>query len=231
MYVGNEIESYLQKLSAPRKCSGCRAVTVEGYYLCNGCAAVQTAYEHNDRYEAAIGSMPAKFRTLDRSEAGQHVRYSPKTIEDARAAARRGESILILGEHASGKTSLACACLHAVIELGRGAKASHDDRCRAARSRYESATGLSWARFQWGYGKGEAPAIESACRASCLVIDALGTIEKDLASLQHVIRYRGDHRKQTIVTTVLRLPEIVDRYGDDVAACLLSGRVINISAK
>ena len=155
--------------------------------------------------------------TLDAAELGGRVERAA-AIAEARAALASG-SLLLVGQSGCGKTSLACALLHAW------------DAAHRRRGVFMPAWKLGMARAHHGLGQGEPPEVEQAMTTRLLVVDDLGS-ERNVTSnaVPDVIFARALAGLPTWVTTWMTAAEVTQRYGDGIARRLHEvGRVTVIA--
>lgn len=144
---------------------------------------------------------------------GPAIRIGKEACHEAR--------VCLMGASRAGKTSLAVAMLRAWVE-------KHE--CGAV---FVAAHKLGLARLQHPAGHGEAELVETAMRASLVLIDDLGS-ERDFPSnaIPDVIFERHAQDLPTWVTTGLTREPLVARYGAGVVARLFErARVIHVGAK
>ncbi len=211
---------------APRQCPGGCGQLVLGGFWCEECLAREHAKEIKAQFSAARRSVPEGFTwTTDRDLLQERVSGGKTAITKAFKAVKAGEWLRLVGATKAGKTSLAVACMLGVIAIGEGLKASDRERLRGAGIRFFTAADLVAAEREHGLGRGTAPALEMAYRATTLVLDELGT-ERDTLVASELIHKRHAERRQTIVTSGLSRAELVARYGEAIVRRLDEGVVI-----
>lgn len=129
-------------------------------------------------------------------------------------ASLRAARVVLLGGAGAGKTSLGCAMLHAVSQTTRGACV------------FAGAYWVAKARAEQPLGRGEAPVIDEAIAARCLLLDDLGLEQARSTGVEEVLYERHAAGRQTIVTSGFSGKEIAARYGDGIARRIFGGAVV-----
>lgn len=224
-----DVLPFLKSLEYERPCNWCRKTIVNGPYLCDPCAAKAEAMREDGGFSTALESIPLKFRwaTFERPELTSRVKGGSDSVRRAREAVEDGHSITLIAPPGAGKTSLACACLRLVIDSGKD-KVPMRAKVRAAGCRFFDAYAIAKSRSQYGLGRGEAPEMDAALRASCLVLDELGGERHDAGPVAELLHERHAGNRQTIVTTPWSQERIAERYGDGIARRLWEGAVLNL---
>lgn len=167
---------------------------------------------------AAAEYIPKGFRwaTFDAPELSKRV-TNQRAIDDAKAAVgERG--VVLSGNAGSGKTTLACCMLRAIIATAENEPNTHTAIAkRAFGVRFIGAYWVAKARHEHRLGEGEAPLVEEAMRASVLVLDDLGIEQAKNSAVSEVIYERHANELPTIVTTGFSFPQLVKMYGDGIA--------------
>lgn len=133
-------------------------------------------------------------------------------------------SCLILGPTGVGKTVAAALAFRRV--LGAGVRHAGPAWDFAATARWYDASALARARRGWPLGQGDPPEFERAAGASILFLDDLGQERQDDGSLRDVLNERYSNARPTVVTTGLRMPELVTRYDAQFVRRILQGGTI-----
>ena len=134
------------------------------------------------------------------------------------------ERVVFTGAAGCGKTSLAVAMLRELYESASKPDAKPALVRRAEGAMFASAYDLSKARARHPLGQGEAPLIDSAIRATTLVIDDLGSERDGFASaVTEVLYERHAECRTTWVTTWLDEAKARERYGDGISRRLFEG--------
>jgi len=147
------------------------------------------------------------------------ARCSDEVLEVVDAWQWDAGSLLLCGPTRIGK-STACGVLVRRL-LSAGIRAGTDEAGtklweRARRIEWAHASDLANARKRHPLGENEAPVIESACRASLLILDDLGW-DIEPAPICDVLNKRYERGAPTIVTTGLEAARIFERYSEAVA--------------
>jgi DNA replication protein DnaC len=153
------------------------------------------------------------------------------TIFEGIALAREAidaERVIVVGPAGCGKTSLACAIGHAIIDRATAPDATVEDWKRAEGLRFFDAFDIANARQQSGRGD-EAPVVREALRATVLILDDLGAEDHRLfgTAVEEVIHKR--HRMigvTTIVTTGFPEQRLAEIYGAGIARRLFEDAIL-----
>jgi hypothetical protein len=223
----------MRRCSVSRPCIDCKTAMVEGPYLCDDCAARAEARRLDESYSTACESIPLKYRWATRESESllSRVVGGGNTIRVAIEDAIARKSLVLVGDTGHGKTSMACACMRAVIDAGKGDAVHLRDRMRSAGCRFVDAYAIAKCRTQAPLGCGEAPEMASALRASLLVLDELGGERHDVGPVAELLHERHASDRQTIVTTPLTQVQVADRYGDGIARRIWDGTVLNLGGR
>lgn len=128
------------------------------------------------------------------------------------------ESLTLVGEPGSGKTSLAAALFRAAIDQAMSKKASPREVARIRRGMFVSAYELARDRAQHPLGAGQPPLVRLASRSSLLVIDDLGSEpDTQLSAVTDVLYERHAEGRVTWITTWLDEARATARYGGGIA--------------
>lgn len=168
------------------------------------------------RIEAVLASIQPKYQGIrwGLADLPDRVRRHEAIAEAQEAIGR--PMVLLTGGAGAGKTTLASAILHDVVERAlAGDRAAAD---MAWSGLWVSAPTLARARREYALGKGEAPEVQRALGSSLLVIDDLGAERDDRdGALGEVIYERHAREAPTVVTTGETYRGLVKRYGDGIA--------------
>jgi len=161
-----------------------------------------------------LRNVPARYAwaTLEAPELASRV-ANPTATMVARASLRAAR-VVLLGGAGAGKTSLACAMLHAIAQTTRGACV------------FAGAYWVAKARAEMPLGRGEAPIIDDAIAARCLLLDDLGLEQARSTGVEEVIYERHAAGRQTIVTSGFSGKELAARYGDGIARRIFGGALV-----
>ncbi len=119
--------------------------------------------------------------------------------------------VVFYGSAATGKTSLATACL----------------RKRLPKGMFVSSLRLGTARIQHAAGGGEAPLVQRAMRAKLLLLDDFGQEgQTSTNAVRDIIFERHDLDLPTWITTAFKTSELAKFYGDGVARRISEGAYV-----
>jgi DNA replication protein DnaC len=177
-------------------------------------------------------SIPPVFRGLDAQAVRRRIQIAQEVLDQARLAKERLRVVLV-GASGFGKTTLACWMLQQVIDGGLAG--TREELTRARWARFVDAPRLARAVREHPLGEGEAPLLESAHRASVLVLDDVGQeleLRLNANPVVDVIRERHARARTTWVTTFLAPEAFEKAYGsgtarrvfDEAAVISLGGR-------
>lgn len=147
---------------------------------------------------------------------------SPGLLAFARSVP--GVSWLILGPTGAGKTVAAALAFRRL--LAAGVADPGVPWFMAAGASWYDASELARARRGWPLGQGDPPEHERAARASILFLDDLGQERLDDGSVRDVLNARYESERPTVVTTGLRMSELVTRYDAQLVRRILQGGTI-----
>jgi hypothetical protein len=209
---------------------GCnRQVAKRGGY-CDDCAAIQQFKLRAFRLLDAHRSLPdlpwcrielpeyhAKV-ALARSVAQRlpdATRGTALATIDKAAWKRDTKALLLLGPTGIGKSKVALAIAHRVLDAALRPSMSADDVRFAAGVRWANGLDVAHAHAQHRLGGGEPEVIATAKRASLLVLDEIGYEDDRAGSIvvRDLIYARYDASRPTIATSGLTMRELVARYG------------------
>lgn len=178
-------------------------------------AEVDRRLAHQASLRAALETIPKGFSwaSFVAPELAARVK-NDAAIAHARTAVAEAAGVLLTGGAGTGKTSLACAMMRALVETG-------DPRVL-----FVGAYWLAKAREQYRLGQGEAPEVERAIEASVLVIDDVGIEQARNTALSEVIYERHAAERRTIITTGFGFKALAERYGDGIARRMSEGATV-----
>lgn len=164
-------------------------------------------------------------------------RVTPTTVvQGARQhiVARRG-SMILMGPSASGKTSLAVACVRHVLDTAERAISNGDKKIFKFGVNIFFATAYDLAKAGIYSPLGKMPElVDRAMKASLLVLDDLGmdveVFRQSATSVREVIHERHAQSRPTIVTTYLRRADLNKHYGEGIARRIGEGGVFILGA-
>lgn len=137
----------------------------------------------------------------------ERVKASRALIERALVAPPSSD-MLLQGDTAMGKTSLATAMLYAWVKA---------DPERRTGARFADAYWLAGARARHSLGQGEAPDVTKAMDATLLVLDDVGSeIDDKRNVIQDIIFHRHNEERPTWITTGWTPEQLMNRYGSQV---------------
>ncbi|MCU0687205.1 MAG: hypothetical protein MUF34_34005 [Polyangiaceae bacterium] len=210
----------------PRWCAepGCGRVVPPGEGLqlgstlrCGECAAKSRAAARRRRLVAALSTMPPHFAWARIERGGDLERHvGAPALERAVAWLREPKrpTLSFQGETGAGKTACGVALLRRLLDRAERPDAPDEFVRYAAGVRYVPAFELARAREGHPLGKGEAPLIAEAKRATVLLLDDLGGEGRSISdAVGDVIHKRHDLAALTIVTTGLDEAGLETRYG------------------
>jgi DNA replication protein DnaC len=123
--------------------------------------------------------------------------------------------VVVLGQTAAGKTSLAAAMLSRIIDDGLDENATPRGLKRATGARFVDALELRKAVAEHALGAGEAPLLRAAMRASILLLDDVGQelqLRTAMNPVVEVIRHRHAQSMPTWITTFLDPEDMTRAY-------------------
>jgi len=127
--------------------------------------------------------------------------------DELRATAKRGSWLVMLGPVGSGKTGLACALMHELLQRGRGCV-------------YHTLTSLRrWCWDSRHRGSSESDAVESISRVDLLVIDEIGAStasDAETALFGEIMANRCAGHRPTILISNLSREQLLDRLDERV---------------
>lgn len=200
--------------------------------------------------QKARETIPPRFRwaRFDAASLTTRVAARGADVDRARAyAADPPHSLLLVGSTGAGKTSLACAILNEIVDVGLAAHqrriggASEGELApfapgdlerfrRAVHCRFVAAYELARAHSEAQLGE-EPRKVRRARTASVLVLDDLGmdTTYKRSSCVRDLLHERDAHGRPTIITTYLTSNDIAVHYGAGIRRRLADGAVMNLA--
>lgn len=207
--LNGDIAKIVQRYGAEQSCRLCGA-TISHPGVCDACGQKWERRQAAKLKAPALETIPVHFR-WSRFEAPElSARCGAAACRDGQDAWQRlleGSMwcVLLIGRTGSGKTSLACAMLHAVVSAGHVLSYS---------SRFDRASVLGDARSESRLGVRPFE-LDLAESAGVLVLDDLGR-ERDHTDICDVLRARYDKGAPVVVTTDLGPVDLESRYGGDI---------------
>ncbi len=199
--------------------------------LCDPCAVALETSDQNEALSGALRSIPSEFRWAhaDAPELGLRVKalHGKSSVGSAKAVrlATAYRTVLIVGTAGSGKTSLACAILRAVIDAGRyPARGLAFDEAKYAR--FYAARSLAprdWRESQDPDANVQGSPRGASARCRTMLIDDVGQEAGDdfkanerSKAIADVLNDRHDMGLRTIITTPFSEVQWNGMYGDGV---------------
>ncbi len=140
---------------------------------------------------------------------------------------RDDKNVLLIGPTGIGKSKLLVAIGHRIVDAAAAGQSAELIRF-ASGVRYMSAIELANARAQHGLGRGEAPSVLEAKRASLLLLDEVG-FGDNMELTREILRARTDGAwRDTITASGMRFDEIRSRYGDTQRLMWCRGYVVDL---
>jgi DNA replication protein DnaC len=174
------------------------------------CPACVRAEREAKALERVHGTVPKRFRwalTADRPTLLGRVKASAELVDRAVANPPAGNMVL-LGDTAAGKTSLAVAMFDAW---------ARQDPLQRVGGEFVEAYWLAGARARHALGQGEAKLVEDAMSATLLVLDDLGSEIDDRRNvIADVIFHRHNEDLPTWITSGFSIEQLMGRYGSQV---------------
>jgi hypothetical protein len=199
-----------------RPCADCAAPVPALTGVGDACPDCHVAREHRAQFAAALASVPERYRwaRFGHPLMAQRVRPCrgvrpgevgrPLRLDEEGRALARAERVLLMGPAGFGKTVLACALVHELVELAADPDVPQRVAERARLARFVHAYDLT---------ADEPAALEAARVASVLVVDDLGREADGYRSkVAEVIHRRHAKGRPTWVTTGMRPEELLARY-------------------
>jgi DNA replication protein DnaC len=215
----------------PARCARCDRDVARVGLLCAECQALDRRQLREAALRAARESIPPAFRAIDAQQVRQRTKVDAGTLERARAATTRLRVVLV-GASGFGKTTLASWMLRQILDPG--VDGAPEVFGRARRALFVDAPALCRAVRDHPLGAGDAPLLESALRASVLVLDDVGQeleLRMPCNPVVEVIRERHAANRATWVTTFLSPAGLEKGYGSGTARRVLDGAaVISVGA-
>lgn len=214
-------------------CRGGCGGTTELPGVCDDCARRIDAEEHNAQLSAAYKSIPVDFGWARAGDSlmfdrvpkfrrdGLDLDTSAKVIQQI----SRSQMVLIHGKAGTGKTSLACATLRAIIDAGRYG-ATYDAHRTAKRARFFSARQVATTlrRDEYNVDAPEVAPRALVARATVALIDDVGQecggsyrANDRSKVLAEILADRYDAGARTIITTFATPAQWSAMYGDGIA--------------
>jgi hypothetical protein len=190
------------------------------------CHACADRAERLEALKAVHESIPKRFRWALGAELGVlrgRVRGSDELIYRA-LANPPGTDLLLMGDTAAGKTSLAIAMLDAWVRQDTYARKG---------ARFVESYWLAGARGRHPLGQGEAPLVREAMGATLLVLDDLGSEVGDHRNvIADVIFHRHNEELPTWITTGWTPEQLMERYGSQVVRRVVEhGKRVTLGGK
>jgi DNA replication protein DnaC len=196
--------------------------------ICEACALRE---ERKHLLEPALSSIPKHYRWASFDNLDLIRSRVPNQHAIARAQQCFGAiRVTLIGTTGSGKTSLAVAMLRMHIDAAYAPDADADTVARGKGALFATSFDVCAAAASHPLGKGEAPLIARARRASILVLDEVGS-EPQPDAVKLLLFDRYNSALPTWVTTFLSREQVSERYGGGVHRRMFEhGRTIEVSA-
>ena len=209
------------------RCEKCGCEIERNTWACDACVREHCSELRSRKLASARASVPEKHRAARFGSVvlADYVQLSAKQVEAVRRLPLR-PIVVVHGPAGSGKTTLACAMLHSVIEAGANLACSPDTFEQAKKARFAECYALSVARSEHGLGRDTPPEVAEAVAASVLVLDELGREDSRNRDVEHVISTRYRENRPTIITTWLTPDGLRGRYDEGIYRRLCEGSVI-----
>jgi hypothetical protein len=181
------------------------------------CATCTRRWDRDLALAPALESIGEWYRQAVPGEAGTrfmtaNVPSYPELRRALYGVVKGPGSCVLSGPSRAGKTLTASYMLRLIVEAGRDLAATREELARAAGARCISALELAESKRQHPLGRGEAPLVTEAIRATVLLLDDCG--QEDDAGRQVVRQvFMARDRRATWPTTFLEKEEFGRRYG------------------
>lgn len=193
----------------PGKCHRCR----DAELLAAALLPMRTSIPKRFRwaFEASTGTLRGRVRGTD--ELISRALANPPSVD-----------MMLIGDTAMGKTSLAVAMLDAWVR---------QKPFQRSGARFVESWWLAGAKARHPLGQGESPDIIAAQEATLLVIDDLGSESEDRRGvLAEVIFERHNNELPTWITTGFAATELMGRYGSQVIRRIVEhGKSVTLGSK
>lgn len=199
--------------ASPFACGACGEKLLSGddCLVCQQHEAERQAKRERTRRALTSARIPPRYAwsTFDAPELPSRVRDRMAVATSRALAAGRIDRVVFCGNAGSGKTSLACCMLRALMDRGIA--------CR-----FVTAGELAFARAHASLGS-EAIEVDRAMDADVLLIDDLGEGDPITAhsAVGHVIHTRHARGLPFVITTARSVVDIDKKYGSGIARRLL----------
>jgi hypothetical protein len=209
------------------RCERCGVSIGRNAWACDACIRQHLADLRSQKLAPARSSVPERHRTarFGTRALGEYVRASESVLRGAMQLCSQ-RVVFIFGPAGAGKTSLACAMLHEVIEAGANLRCSAEVLERARGARFAECYELSMARAKHALGRDTPPELADALRASVLVLDELGREDGRNRDVEAVVSRRYRDSLPTFVTTWMTPDEIRNRYDEGIYRRLCEGAAV-----
>lgn len=204
----------------------CQKSADAGIY-CKACEVLAIRQTRAGLLGDAYGSLPKKYEW---AKFGENPKEWAAYVSDRTGQPKAKRSldkprVTLAGKAGSGKTSLAIAMAHAILEPALLKSCEVEPWRRAEGLRFVSAHDLASAAAESGLGE-KSPLVVAALAATVLIIDDLGASQKvHNDQVPRVIYDRDKDGLQTIVTVGLTTDEIKAIYGTGIVRRVFEGDV------
>lgn len=209
-------------------CRRCACELAANVSECEACAGLERVEKRAALLARARNSVPPHFRAIRFNQLVQPAGRAPRQLVREAYDALKGEKPIVTfaGPTQAGKTTLACAMLNHVIELGANLGCDDATLERARFAMFGDAVDLALSRKEHRFGNGTPGDLLRAKNASMLVIDEFGREDRSDMDVAKLIHQRCRDRKLTIVTTWMDRPAVTRAYDGGTATRLFTDSIL-----